>query len=40
MEERLNKFVDEQFIQSGICAEASQILLLAEQKGSIPSENS
>ncbi|MDE6994274.1 MAG: hypothetical protein K2P41_07595, partial [Lachnospiraceae bacterium] len=31
MEVRLNKFSDEQFIQPGICAEASQILLIAEQ---------
>ncbi len=31
MEERLNKFSDEQFIQPRICAEASQILLIAEQ---------
>ena len=31
MEERLNKFSDEQFLQPGICAEASQILLIAEQ---------
>ena len=38
--ERLNKFSDEQFIQPGICAEASQILLIAEQNRSIPSENS
>ena len=29
--ERLNKFSDEQFIQPRICAEASQILLIAEQ---------
>jgi hypothetical protein len=28
---RLNKFSDEQFIQPRICAEASQILLIAEQ---------
>ncbi len=38
--ERLNKFSDEQFIQPGICAEASQILLIAEQNRSIPLENS
>ncbi len=31
MERRLNKFSDEQFIQPRICAEASQILLIAEQ---------
>ena len=31
MEKRLNKFSDEQFIQPRICAEASQILLIAEQ---------
>ena len=31
MEVRLNKFSDEQFIQPRICAEASQILLIAEQ---------
>ena len=31
MEERLNKFSDEQFIQPRICAEVSQILLIAEQ---------
>ncbi len=37
---RLNKFSDEQFIQPRICAEASQILLIAEQNRSIPSENS
>jgi hypothetical protein len=29
--ERLNKFSDEQFIQPGICAKPSQILLIAEQ---------
>ena len=28
---RLNKFFEEQFIQPGICAEASQIPLIAEQ---------
>ncbi len=28
---RLNKFSDEQFIQPRICAEVSQILLIAEQ---------
>ncbi len=28
---RLNKFSDKQFIQPRICAEASQILLIAEQ---------
>ena len=27
----MNKFSDEQFIQPRICAEASQILLIAEQ---------
>ena len=31
MEVRLNKFSDEQFLQPRICAEASQILLIAEQ---------
>ena len=31
MEGRLNKFSDEQFIQPRICAEVSQILLIAEQ---------
>ena len=31
MEIRLNKFSDEQFIQPRICAEASQILVIAEQ---------
>ncbi len=31
MEVRMNKFSDEQFIQPRICAEASQILLIAEQ---------
>lgn len=29
--DRLNKFSDEQFIRPRICAEASQILLIAEQ---------
>ncbi len=31
MEERSNKLSDVQFIRPGICAEASQILLIAKQ---------
>ena len=38
-EERLNKLSDDQFIQPGICVETSQILMIAEQNRSIPSEN-
>ena len=34
----MNRFSDEQFIPPGICAEVSQILLIAEQNWSIPSE--